>query len=67
MTAGEGARSLTVTTAAAEKVYRAIEPDAEIAVKLTGAAKFAALLAAAKRPSCSTAPQAVSPDRRRTR
>ena len=37
MTAGEGA-SLTVTTAAAEKVYRAIEPDAEITVKLTAAA-----------------------------
>ena len=37
MSAGEGA-SLTVTTAAAEKVYRAIEPDAEITVKLTAAA-----------------------------
>jgi urease accessory protein len=37
MVAGEGA-SLTVTTAAAEKVYRALEPDAKIAVKLSGAA-----------------------------
>jgi urease accessory protein len=37
MAAGAGA-SLTVTTAAAEKVYRALQPDAEIAVKLTGAA-----------------------------
>lgn len=37
MAAGEGA-SLTVTTAAAEKVYRAIEPDAEITVKLAAAA-----------------------------
>jgi urease accessory protein len=37
MAAGEGA-SLTVTTAAAEKVYRALEPDAEIAVKLSAAA-----------------------------
>jgi urease accessory protein len=37
MRAGEGA-SLTVTTAAAEKVYRAIGPDAEITVKLNAAA-----------------------------
>jgi urease accessory protein len=37
MAAGEGA-SLTVTTAAAEKVYRALEPDAEISVKLSAAA-----------------------------
>ena len=37
MAAGAGA-ALTVTTAAAEKVYRALEPDAEIAVKLAGAA-----------------------------
>ena len=38
MAAGEGA-ALTVTTAAAEKVYRALGPDAEIGVKLSAAAK----------------------------
>ena len=37
MAAGAGA-SLTVTTAAAEKVYRALDPGAEIAVRLFGAA-----------------------------
>ena len=37
MAAGEGA-SLTVTTAAAEKVYRSLGPDSEIAVKLSAAA-----------------------------
>ncbi len=37
MTAGAGA-SLTVTTAAAEKVYRALEPGAEITVQLSAAA-----------------------------
>jgi urease accessory protein len=37
MAAGAGA-ALTVTTAAAEKVYRALEADAEIAVTLAGAA-----------------------------
>ena len=43
---GEGA-ALGVTTAAAEKVYRALGPDAEIAVKLTVGAGGAAVLAAA--------------------
>src|SRR5262245_38855153 len=38
MAAGEGA-ALTVTTAAAEKVYRSLGPDADIAVKLSAAAK----------------------------
>jgi urease accessory protein len=38
MAAGEGA-SLTVTTAAAEKVYRTLGPDAEIAVTLSAAAQ----------------------------
>jgi urease accessory protein len=38
LAAGEGT-ALTVTTAAAEKVYRALGPDAEIAVKLSAAAK----------------------------
>jgi urease accessory protein len=38
MAAGEGA-SLTVTTAAAEKVYRSLGPDSEIAVRLSAAAK----------------------------
>ncbi len=37
MAAGEGA-ALTVTTAAAEKVYRSLGPDSEIAVKLSAAA-----------------------------
>jgi urease accessory protein len=38
LAAGVGT-ALTVTTAAAEKVYRALGPDAEIAVKLSAAAK----------------------------
>jgi urease accessory protein len=38
MAAGEGA-SLTVTTAAAEKIYRSLGPDAEIAVRLSAAAR----------------------------
>jgi urease accessory protein len=38
MAAGDSA-SLTVTTAAAEKIYRSLGPDAEIAVKLSAAAK----------------------------
>ena len=58
MAAGEST-ALTVTTAAAEKVYRSLGPAAEIAIKLAAAA-IAALLAAAGddpvRPRAACAP-----------
>ena len=61
----EGA-ALDVTTAAAEKVYRALGPPAEIAVEARSAPAAPAAPGCRRKPSCSTARGLIAPHRGRS-